>query len=84
MSILPAKKIIRWGFRYNHVTKKRRYKFNSCNKLFVVNDGFWENKMQREFIAQCLDLYINAISLRKVKTHAEKFSEMTISHTATA
>lgn len=79
-----AKEIIRWGFRYNHVTKKRRYKCNRCNKFFVVNDGFWKNKKQREFLTQCLDLYVSGMSLRKVKTHMEQFSETTISHTAIA
>jgi transposase-like protein len=48
----------------------------------VVDDGFWKRKKQREFITQCIDLYVNGMSLRKVKTHIEQFSETTISHTA--
>ncbi len=79
-----AKEVIRWGFRYNHITKKRRYKCNKCKKLFVVDDGFWKSKKQREFITQCIDLYVNGMSLRKVKTHIGQFSETTISHTAIA
>lgn len=73
---------IRWRFRYNHITKKRRYLCNKCKKAFVVDDGFWKRKKQREFIAQCLDLYVNGMSLRKVKTHIEQFSDITVSHTA--
>ncbi len=77
-----SKKIIKWGFRYNHVVKKRRYMCNECNKLFTVDDGFWKKKKQREFITQCIDLYVNGMSLRKVKAHMEQFTDKKISHTA--
>lgn len=77
-----SESVIKWGYRYNHITKKQRYKCNKCRETFVVDDGFYKMKKPREFITQCIDLYVNGLSVRKVKAHIEQFSEMTISHTA--
>jgi len=76
------KEIIRWGFRYNHTTKKRRYMCKSCKRLFVVDDGFSKCKKKREMITACLDLYMNGMSLRKVANHVNQFSDTKLSHMA--
>jgi len=78
--LCESEEIIKWGFRYNCTTKKRRYKCNSCKKLFVVDDGFSKCKKKREMITACLDLYMNGMSLRKVATHVNQFSDKEVSH----
>ncbi len=80
--ICKGENIIRWGFRYNHTTKKRRYKCNCCNKLFVVDDGFFKCKKKREMITAGIDLYMNGMSLRKVAEHFNQFSDHKVSHMA--
>lgn len=88
ISVIPAKvcpscnnkNIIKWGFRYNHITKKQRYKCNSCKNLFVVDDGFFRMKKQRELITTCLDLYMNGMSLRKIRNHIRQFTNNGTSH----
>jgi len=68
-----GKDIIKWGFRFNHSTKKRRYLCKNCNDTFTVDDGFWHKKKKRETITACLDLYMNGMSLRKISTHLKQF-----------
>ena len=75
-----SKDIIKWGFRYNHTTKKQRWKCKSCFQLFTVDDGFFKIKHKREVITQCLSLYMNGLSLRKVKEHFNQFSDHQVSH----
>lgn len=72
--------IIKWGFRFNHTTKKRRYLCKICKNTFVVDDGFWKAKKKREMITACLDLYMNGMSLRKVSSHTKQFSNDGVSH----
>jgi len=48
--------------------------------LFIVDDGFFKVKQKREVITQCLNLYMNGMSLRKVREHFNQFSEYQISH----
>lgn len=71
--------IIKWGFRFNHTTKKRRY---LCKGTFTVDDDFWKTKKKREMITACLDLYMNGMSLRKVSSHTKQFSFDGVSHSA--
>lgn len=75
-----SKKLIKWGFRYNCTTKKRRYKCKKCGNVFVVDDGFFKCKKKREVITECLNLYMNGMSLRKVSKHINQFSEHKVSH----
>ena len=75
-----SKNIVKAGFRFNHTTKKQRWKCNSCKRFFVVEDGFWKMKHKREVITNCLDLYMNGMSLRKIKGHFNQFSDYQISH----
>jgi transposase-like protein len=65
--------IIKWGFRFNHTTKKRRYLCKTCKNTFTVDDGFWHIKKKRETITACLDLYMNGMSLRKISSHTKQF-----------
>lgn len=65
--------IIKWGFRFNHTTKKRRYLCKSCKFTFTVDDGFWKTSKKREMITACLDLYMNGMSLRKISSHVKQF-----------
>lgn len=74
--------IIKWGFRFNHTTKKRRYLCKKCGFTFTMDDGFWRAKKKREMIAACLDLYMNGMSLRKVSSHTKQFSDDGVSHSA--
>jgi len=39
--------IIKWGFKFNHTTKKRRYLCKKCGFTFTVDDGFWKAKKKR-------------------------------------
>ena len=75
-----SKYIVKAGFRFNHTTKKQRYKCNSCKRFFVVEDGFWKMKHKREVITNCLNLYMNGMSLRKIKEHFNQFSDYNVSH----
>jgi len=75
-----SEKIIKAGFRFNHTTKKQRWKCSSCRRFFTVEDGFFKMKHKREVITSCLDLYMNGMSLRKIKNHFNQFSEYPISH----
>lgn len=75
-----SKEIIKWGFRFNHTTKKQRWKCKSCSESFVVDDGFFKIKHKREVITQCVSLYMNGLSLRKVKEHFNQFSDYQVSH----
>lgn len=74
--------MIKWGFRFNHTTKKRRYLCKKCGFTFTVDDGFWKTKKKREMITACLDLYMNGMSLRKVSNHTKQFSFDGVSHSA--
>ncbi|MEK6952768.1 MAG: DDE-type integrase/transposase/recombinase, partial [Nanoarchaeota archaeon] len=78
--ICKSEEIIRWGFRFNHTTKKQRWKCKSCSECFVVDDGFFKTKHKREVITQCLNLYMNGMSLRKVIEHFNQFSDYQVSH----
>lgn len=71
-----SKNIVKFGYRYNCAKKKQRWKCKDCSKLWVVEDGFWKMKKTRELITQCLDLYMNGMSLRKVSRHINQFSEV--------
>ena len=75
-----SKEIIKWSFRFNHTTKKQRWKCNFCNKLFTVDDGFFHLHKKRELLTTCLDLYMNGLSLRKIRNHIKQFTEQGISH----
>jgi len=74
--------IIKWGFVYNHKTKKRRYFCKNCKNTFVFKDGFYRMRKSRELITECLNLYVNGLSTRKTKEHIEQFSEVRITHTS--
>lgn len=69
------KEIVRDGYRFNHTKKKQRWKCKSCSKLWVVDDGFKKIKKSRELITQCLNLYMNGMSLRKISNHINQFSQ---------
>jgi transposase-like protein len=75
-----SKEFVKAGWRFNHTTKKQRWKCNNCKKFFTVDDGFFKTKHKREVITNCLDLYMNGMSLRKIKAHFNQFSEYQISH----
>lgn len=75
-----SKNIIKWGWRYNHTTKKQRWKCKSCSETFIVDDGFFKMKHKREVITQCISLYMCGLSLRKVKEHFNQFSDYEVSH----
>lgn len=80
--VCGSTKIIKWGFRFNHTTKKRRYLCKDCKYTFVVDDGFWKTSKKREMITACLDLYMGGLSLRKISSHAKQFSVQGVSHQA--
>ena len=72
--------IIKWGFRFNHTTKKRRYLCKKCGFTFTVDDGFWKTSKKRETITACLDLYMNGMSLRKISSHTKQFSDVGVNY----
>jgi len=74
------KNFVRAGWRYNHTTKKQRWKCKDCKRFFTLDEGFFKMKHKREVITACLDLYMNGMSLRKVIEHFNQFSEYQISH----
>ncbi len=75
-----SNKFVKAGWRYNCATKKQRFKCNDCNRFFIKDDGFIKMKHKGEVITQCLNLYMNGMSLRKVKEHFNQFSDYEISH----
>lgn len=75
-----SKKIVKYGYRFNHTKKKQRWKCKDCQKLFVIDDGFKKMKSERELITCCLDLYMNGMSLRKIERHVNQFSANKITY----
>jgi len=75
-----SKNIVRAGFRYNCTTKKQRWKCKDCGRFFTLDDGFFKMKHKREVITQCISLYMNGMSLRKVVEHFNQFSDYQVSH----
>ena len=75
-----SKNFIKWGLRFNHTTKKQRWKCKSCSETFTIDDGFFKMKHKREVVTQCISLYMNGLSLRKVKEHFNQFSDYEVSH----
>lgn len=75
-----GKEVIKWGWRFNHTTKKQRWKCKSCSETFTVDDGFLNLKHKREVVTNCISLFMSGMSLRKAVEHFNQFSEYKVSH----
>ena len=76
-----SENIEKHGMRYTKNGTKQRYRCKTCDRRFVVNDGFSNMKYEPETITQALDLYFKGLSLRKVKDHFEQFLNKKVHHT---
>lgn len=75
-----SKNIVKAGWRFNHTTKKQRWKCKNCKRFFTIDDGFFKMKHKREVITNCISLYMNGMSLRKAVNHFNQFSDYEVSH----
>ena len=51
----------------------QRYKCNSCNKTFTIDDGFFRMRNHPKKITCAIDLFYRGISTRKVQEHFKAF-----------
>ena len=74
-------KTIKWG---KYKTQNRgfiqRYMCKSCQKHFVIDDGFYRMKNNERIICQAIDSYLDGLSSRKMRDQLKRHSEIKISH----
>lgn len=58
----------------------QRYKCKSCNKRFVIDNGFFRMRNAPQKITLCLDLFFRGVSTRKVQEHLQAFYPQNSSH----
>ncbi len=61
--------VIKRGIRKNKFVKKQQYWCNKCKKYFVEHDGFEGMTYPREIIAKTLHLYVEGLSLSKIRDY---------------
>lgn len=57
------------GYRYNKSGKKRLRHCNKCGRKYTPDDGFLRMRKPKEAIVEAVSLYIDGLSLSKVKKH---------------
>jgi len=76
-----SKNTIKWTKRK---TENRgliqRYKCNSCNKTFTLDDGFFRMRNHPKKITCAVDLFFRGVSTRKVQEHFQAFYPHNSSH----
>jgi len=69
-----SENVIKWTKRK---TQNRgliqRYKCNSCNKTFTIDDGFFRMRNHPKKITCAVDLFYRGVSTRKVQEHFKAF-----------
>lgn len=73
-----SKDIVKSGFRLNASSKKQRYRCNSCNHLFVPDDGFWKMKYGPEIIAEALSCKKRGMPYEEVSKHFREYNKANI------
>jgi len=62
------------GFRQTENRGKiQRYFCNECKKAFVIDDGFFRMRNNKQKITSSIDLFFNGLSTRKVQAHLKAF-----------
>jgi transposase-like protein len=81
--ICKSKNIIKWTKRK---TENRgliqRYKCNTCNKTFTLDDGFFRMRNTPKKITCAIDLFYRGVSTRKVQEHFKAFYPHNSDHTS--
>ena len=75
-----SKHIVCAGYRNNASGKKQRYRCNTCQRLFVPNDGFWKMKTKPEVIAEAISCKKRGMPYRQVSKHFKEYNRAEISH----
>lgn len=62
------------GFRKTQNRGKiQKYCCKDCNRLFVLDDGFFKMRNSPQKITLCLDLFFKGVSTRQVQAHLQQF-----------
>jgi len=73
---------VRRGFRNTQRGKVQRFFCKSCERFFVVDEGFEKMKATPETVTVALDLYFKGISMRAIVDHLKQFHDVEVSHVA--
>lgn len=60
--------------------KQQRYLCRGCNKIFIVDAGFWKMKNKDEIVAMCVDMYLSNLSSRKMRNQLYRHFGIKVSH----
>lgn len=71
--------ITKEGFRYNKNSKKQRYRCNTCNRVFVPDDGFWKMKHSPEIISEAMSCRKRGMPYEEVSKHFKEYDKANIS-----
>lgn len=72
---------VKKGFRETENRGKiQRFYCKSCEKSFVVDDGFYRMRNSPKKITKAIDLYFSSLSSRKVRNNFKRHEETKISH----
>jgi transposase-like protein len=74
-----SEKVVKSGFRYNDSGKKQRFQCNSCNHLFVKDDGFWKMKHKPKIIAEALSCKKRGMPYEEVSKHFKEYKKADVS-----
>ena len=78
-----SENVIKWTKRK---TQNRgliqRYKCNSCNKTFTIDDGFFRMRNESKKVTCALDLFYRGVSTRKVQEHFKAFYPHNADHSS--
>jgi transposase-like protein len=61
--------VVKAGKRRNKYMVKQQYLCNDCNRRFIEHDGFEDMTYPKEIIAKTLHLYVEGLSLSKVRNY---------------
>lgn len=64
--------------RYGREARKQVYKCKTCNRKFVVDEGFKKMRYEPKIITLTLDLYFKGTSLRKISDHLKQFYDLNV------
>jgi len=62
-----SSRVIKTGKLRNKYVTKQGYRCNDCKRFFVDRDGFENRSYPKEVIAQVLHLYVEGLSLDKIR-----------------
>jgi len=64
-----SKDVRKRGFRKNSANKKQKYQCFSCERWFVIDDGFKRMRHKKDVIARAIHMHVDGFSLFKTQYH---------------